>query len=260
MQGLQLIVIGSGSAGNATLLHLNGETLLIDAGLSPRRTHRACRDLGWPAPSHILLTHPDSDHLYRTWSTFTNRGDVTLHMHQHHVPWARAAGFEMHGIRTFEDTCQVAGVMAQVHLAAHDDHGTCAFVMTVDGVRIGWATDLGAVPQSLLQAFADVDLLAIESNYDRAMQEASDRPEFLKARIMGGNGHLSNRQALDAVCTIAQTAPLEQIILLHLSRQCNCPNRINALWQDHAPHLADRLLVTHQHEWTRVRGLSAVAN
>lgn len=257
---MRLIVLGSGSAGNATLLYWQGETVLIDAGLSPRRVHRACRDLDLPRPSRILLTHPDSDHLYRSWSTWTNRGEVRLHLHADHVGHAEAAGFHHSAMDTFNDTCRIGGIDVDVHLTAHDDHGTCAFVIHVGETRIGWATDLGSVPDALLEAFERIDVLAIESNYDRGMQEASDRPFFLKQRIMGGSGHLSNRQALHAACAIADRAPLQQIVLLHLSRQCNCPGLIADLWAAEAPHLVDRLTLTTQHAPTPLGVLNASAN
>lgn len=256
---MQLIVLGSGSAGNTTLLHVDGETMLIDAGLSPRRVHRACTELSLPRPTRILLTHPDSDHLYRTWSTWVNRGEITLHLHAGHVHHAHAAGFESRGMETFHEACQIGSVRIDAHLMAHDDHGTCAFLMHIGEERLGWATDLGRVTPELVRAFADVDVLAIESNYDRVMQETSDRPLFLKTRIMGGGGHLSNRETLDAVCAIAETAPLQQVVLLHLSRQCNCPLRIADLWEAHAPHLVDRLVITSQHERVFIRPANALA-
>jgi phosphoribosyl 1,2-cyclic phosphodiesterase len=256
---VQLIVLGSGSAGNAALLCIDGETVLIDAGLSPRRVHRACVELDLPRPSRFLLTHPDSDHLYRTWSTWVNRGEVTLHLHAGHVGHANRAGFTSVGMETFNDSCQIGSVYIESHLMSHDDHGTCAFVLHVSGKRIGWATDLGRVTPELIRALADVDILAIESNYDRIMQETSDRPVFLKTRIMGGGGHLSNREALDAVRAIAESAPLQQIVLLHLSRQCNCPTRIADLWEAHAPHLVDRLVITSQHERVHIGSANSLA-
>ncbi|MCA9304092.1 MAG: hypothetical protein KC996_08225, partial [Phycisphaerales bacterium] len=62
--------------------------------------------------------------------------------------------------------------------------------------------------------------LAIESNYCPRMQEASGRPAYLKKRIMGGSGHLSNEESAHAIGLIE---PGERLVLLHLSQQCNCP-------------------------------------
>jgi hypothetical protein len=64
------------------------------------------------------------------------------------------------------------------------------------------------------------------------MQERSNRPWFLKRRITGGHGHLSNQQALAAVRKILDRAPRlpDHIVLLHRSRQCNCPDLLRALF------------------------------
>jgi phosphoribosyl 1,2-cyclic phosphodiesterase len=245
---MQLTVLASGSAGNASVLFIDGQVVLIDAGLSPRRVHRACTDMGLPRPSHILLTHPDSDHLYKTWSTFVNRGEVLLHLHKGHVPSALAAGFKTTFMRPFDNACAVGPMHMELTLASHDQQGTCVFLLHIGDTRLGWATDIGRITPTILKLLRRSDVLAIESNYDRDMQEQSDRPWFLKQRIMGGSGHLSNSETLHAVKAIAKWSDLRHIVLLHLSRQCNCPMRIEDLWLSEAPHLADRLMLSSQHQ------------
>ena len=87
-----------------------------------------------------------------------------------------------------------------------------------------------------MEQFVDLDVLALESNYDPRMQEQSDRPLYLKRRIMGGRGHLSNAQALGAIRQMLdrsakQTGNLPaHIVLLHRSRQCNCPDLVRRMF------------------------------
>jgi phosphoribosyl 1,2-cyclic phosphodiesterase len=138
---------------------------------------------------------------------------------------------------------------------AHDLTGSHGFVVDGFGGRIGYATDLGRVPVQLLTAFEDLDVLAIESNYDSQMQLASGRPAFLKQRIMGGNGHLSNTQALAAVRQILDRADARRkrlpsrIVLLHRSRECNCPKLLQRLFHADA-RIAPRLVLAEQYERT----------
>ncbi|NJL31128.1 MAG: hypothetical protein HC898_05580 [Phycisphaerales bacterium] len=109
----------------------------------------------------------------------------------------------------------------------HDDKGTIGYRIDSPGGSIGFATDLGRVPEPLIELFTaqgGVDLLAIESNYDPVMQRTSSRPWFLKQRIMGGHGHLSNQQAFELARTIVQQShpgKPARIVLLHRSQQCN---------------------------------------
>src|SRR5690606_36345078 len=84
----------------------------------------------------------------------------------------------------------------------HDRQGSNGFLGETPYGSFGYATDLGCVPPALIERFAGVDVVAIESNYDPAMQKSSDRPASLKRRVMGEAGHLSNFQAFDAIRNI----------------------------------------------------------
>jgi phosphoribosyl 1,2-cyclic phosphodiesterase len=98
-----------------------------------------------------------------------------------------------------------------------------------------------------------VDLLAIESNYDPPMQLRSKRPLFLKRRIMGDAGHLSNEQAFEAVRRILDRSPdgsPRHIVLLHRSRQCNCPQTVREVFARDG-RIAARLTLSDQRRPTR---------
>jgi phosphoribosyl 1,2-cyclic phosphodiesterase len=107
------------------------------------------------------------------------------------------------------------------------------------------------VPTELVRRLCGVDVLAIESNYDPAMQRASGRPDFVQRRITGGRGHLSNEQALAAVkrvftrCRRAGCSPPGHIVLLHRSRQANCPRLVRSLFS-REPGLGRRLVLAEQ--------------
>lgn len=263
---LSFCVLGSGSSGNATLLHVDSpgdpRFLLLDAGLSPRETAKRLAPLGLTLAdiSHILVTHLDADHLNIGWVAGLERHDIHLCVHQRHAPLAGRIGFPVRRTSTFRDHLQLGPLCVHALLFAHDDLGTVGFILDHDGRRLAFATDLGRIPPSLAEALADVHALAIESNYDRNLQITSARPDYLKRRIMGGQGHLSNEQCLDLVLAVAQRAPLEHIALLHLSRQCNDPRIIHALYADRAPHLLDRLTITSQYTPTPMLRINAAAS
>ena len=261
---LSLAVLGSGSGGNCSVVRLDGadppRLLMIDAGLSMRQTRRRMARLG-VEPGQItdlLLTHLDHDHLGHAWRQAVRNLGVTVHLHRQHLRAALDRGLTVDRISPFEDDFDLGDdARIEVVRLAHDELGTTGFVIEHGGGRLGWATDLGRVPKALRQRFVNLNALAIESNYDRAMQVASRRPPFLKRRIMGGRGHLENEQALEAVLHVAGTSRLVHLVLLHLSRQCNDPSLVRALWADRAPDMVDRLVLSHQHEptaWLTVPG------
>jgi len=250
---LRMAVLGSGSSGNCTLLILEngGEPLrvLIDAGLSPRETARRLHHFGIHPEhiDHILITHVDHDHFRPTWARACARWSIDVHAHVRHCRghsplqvlerrlYGFTSGFEI-GHSTRIDPVGLA----------HDVLGSTGYVIQHGERRLGFATDLGRVPDGLLDCFVDLDVLAIESNYDRTMQVESPRPEFLKRRIMGGLGHLSNEQAMQAILLIASRCRLQHIVLLHLSRQCNCPALVRRLYERTAPELGDYLTISNQ--------------
>lgn len=260
---ISLAVLGSGSGGNCTLVRLHGgrpRSILIDLGLSPRATRRRLHDIGasYQEVSDILITHADLDHFAPTWATpIQQPGAPRLRAHGRHVGGLAARGVPPTSLMMLESPAvpldEFTGIRSLV--LPHDGPGATGFIIEHMGARLGFATDLGRVTPELLESFAGVDILCIESNYDPDMQLASPRPEMLKSRIMGGSGHLSNEQALEAALTLDAHAPLSRVVLLHLSRQCNDPALVRSLWQRRAPRLAERLVITSQHHPTAFIGL-----
>jgi phosphoribosyl 1,2-cyclic phosphodiesterase len=224
-----LCVLASGSRGNCTVLVAGGSVTLIDAGLSPLRTRRGLAALGLSMDDvgQVLLTHLDTDHACPGWA-----GKIPpacrLFVHRRHAGRAERLGL-LHRARceVFEGEFEFPGARVSPLLVHHDDLGVAVFRFRFDdGSSLGWATDVGRVSDDLVNHLAGADVLAIESNYCPRMQREADRPWFLKARIMGGNGHLSNQECLEGVRRIR---PRRHVVALHLSRQCNRPELVRAL-------------------------------
>ena len=112
---------------------------------------------------------------------------------------------------------------------------------------LGYASDLGHAPKYLNEIFAEVDVLALEYNHDVQMEQNCDRPKHLIERVLGSHGHLSNVQAAAFTSEILQArqTPLQALIPLHLSRQCNTPE-LAATAARAVLHPATKLLVASQ--------------
>ncbi len=275
---IELCVLGSGSSGNSALVRVNGEAILIDAGFGPRTTAKRLSDTGVRVADlrAFLLTHLDRDHFNPNWYHTLLEHGITVYCPK------RQIGDLYDGFRQYRpdaeprvlhdkgliqpvtdavfDLPTAGGGGARVkpiHLA-HDREGTVGYVINSGTHRMGYATDLGHVPAELTEAFIDLDLLALESNYDAEMEAASDRPMVLKRRVMSDHGHLSNDQARNAIREACDRSskPPRHIVLLHLSRQCNDPVIVRDLYADD-PHLSARLCVTdqsHRTEWLTADG------
>jgi phosphoribosyl 1,2-cyclic phosphodiesterase len=265
---VEVCVLASGSAGNCTVVRTPAGALLIDCGIGPRTAARRLAGTGVSVADveGICLTHLDHDHFCRTWlNTILGRG-ITVYCHESRVddlirmalgpaPSSEDVEQLVARVLTFggDEFEALPGLCLKPLRFAHDRMGSHGFLVEGFGSRIGYATDLGHVPHTLLEEFGDVDLLAIESNYDRQMQLHSPRPWFLKRRIMGGCGHLSNDEAFEAVrgilgrCEARGTPPPAHIVLLHRSRECNCPDRLRRLFGRDA-RISPRLVLAEQYE------------
>jgi phosphoribosyl 1,2-cyclic phosphodiesterase len=248
--------------------------LLIDAGLGPRTTARRLRGTGVAVGdvSAICLTHLDHDHFSRNWLNTILDRHVRVYCHLRRVDDLVRCALGSEPERDLADEFRslvhpfndepfepIEGLEFRPILLAHDRLGSNGFVLSGFGSRVGYATDLGRVPEDLVEEFCDLDVLALESNYDRQMQLDSPRPRFLKRRIMGGAGHLSNEQALQTVrrilrrCEAMGSRLPAHIVLLHRSRECNCPQLLRRLFSRDA-RIARRLVLAEQYErsqWLR---------
>ncbi len=245
-------ILASSSRGNATAISFDdsGRFVLVDAGISPKRVRAAILESGSVARFQrlraIFLTHLDSDHWTASWAAQMKRAPVPILVRKEHAPLAVKLGVPATCLRTMNGAAFRLGDTATITAipVPHDDLGSTAFRMDCEHASIGHATDLGCVDDELVDAFASVDILNIESNYDEEMQLRSSRPEFLKRRIMGNAGHLSNEQSVAAVAKIAAHGTLRHLNLLHLSEQCNRPEIVREAFGAGVPSMADCLHIS----------------
>lgn len=241
--GMAICVLASGSSGNCAVLTFRPapdaprRVVLLDAGLSPNRTAKLLlqRAIRPDEVDDIVFTHLDSDHCHPGWPGAIRPGGwrARLRIHRRHLGRAERAGMLCRPTEPFDTDLAIDPTLrASVCTSEHDSLGVAAFRFVAQCEQgqshLGYATDVGAVTNTLTRLMHGVDLLAIESNYCPQLQHASDRPEFLKRRITGGAGHLSNAESADAARDIN---PRQHLVLLHLSRQCNTPERALAAHQ-----------------------------
>lgn len=133
----------------------------------------------------------------------------------------------------------------------HDAADPVGFVFRAEGVRMGFATDLGYIPPNVKAQFAAVDLLLLESNHDLEMLRDGPYPWAVKQRVLSRVGHLSNEATADFLenCYDGQAA---YVILAHLSENNNLPELARVAAQraleGRASLLANRLLLASQAE------------
>ena len=251
---LEICVLASGSAGNAAILRSPAGIVLIDAGIGPRTLTKRLDGTGVRTTdiAALCLTHLDSDHFSARWALTLRRLNIPIYCHANKVEALASRSPDLVPlIRPFnvDAFSPIDGLTCDPIHFAHDQLGSHGFVVEGFGYRIGYATDLGHVPSYFFDRFRDLDCIALEANYDPQMQANSARPSFLKRRIMGGHGHLSNIQALAAIRKLLDRTRRfpDHIVLLHRSQECNCPDLVRQLFSTDK-RIVSRLTLAQQHE------------
>lgn len=218
--------LASGSSGNALVILSGGTRILLDAGISCRRISAALAELGLGAGDldAILITHTHTDHisglrtlLKRTdgpvWAT-ARAGRELLYR----LPEAEGRLCLAEPGTPFEvGCCSVTAVTT-----SHDAPGACGYRLdTADG-SVGILTDTGYITDQAAELLPGVDLAVLEANHDVETLRSGPYPYYLKQRILGLEGHLSNGDAAAFASLLAERGASE-IVLAHLSRENNTP-------------------------------------
>jgi phosphoribosyl 1,2-cyclic phosphodiesterase len=133
----------------------------------------------------------------------------------------------------------------------HDAADPVGFVFSSEGVRMGFATDLGYIPPNVREQLRDLDLLLLESNHDLEMLRDGPYPWSVKQRVLSRVGHLSN-DAASQFLSADYDGQAAYVILGHLSENNNLPELARVAAErallGRASLLANRLLLAAQHE------------
>ncbi len=222
---LRICHLASGSRGNATWVEAEGVALLVDCGLSgPLLASRlAARRLDPRRLAAVLVTHEHRDHIAGL-AALVERHRVTLHMTRGTLrgsgPLAGAAGRRVAAGTPFA----VAGLTVTAVAVPHDANEAVAYRIEGGGAAALVLTDLGDAAELPDRALSGLDYLLVEANHDEALLRDGPYPPFLKRRIAGPLGHLSNAQCGDLLARIVPLSPrLRRVTLGHLSGTNNAP-------------------------------------
>ena len=236
-------VLASGSSGNSAFVEAGGFGLLIDAGIGPRLLSSRLAVIGRSLKNvqAVLLTHTHSDHWKERTLAQMRTHHVTLYCHAAHFDFFASTSSAFETLRQADLVRQYTadqpfalpqGLQCLPIPIPHDSNPTFGFRLDGsadlfgDAWGLGYAADLGTTPGYLIEAFRGVNVLALEFNHDEEMEKRSGRPWPLIQRVLGNEGHLSNRQAAATLGDVLKTSAgsrLRHVVQLHLSRQCNRP-------------------------------------
>lgn len=224
---MKFSVLFSSSEGNCTYIEANGTRILVDCGISRSRIADCLHhfDVTFDAIDAICLTHNHIDHVKA----------LPVILRRHPIPvYATEGTFDalqsVLGDGLPDRQCVVVdagnsftigeGLTVHPFPVPHDAADAVGYTFEDGKSKLGFVSDLGEAPMMVRVNLRGCNGLVLESNHDPTMLEMSSRPPYLKQRIRGRSGHLSNQQAAELLADVA-SEQLRYVVPIHLSHECN---------------------------------------
>ena len=217
---MKFIILASGSKGNSTLIiNEKEELILIDAGISYKEIKEKVNRYGYDINNikHVLVTHEHEDHI-KSINSFSQAKIYSLK----DIIVANTT------LEKYQET-NINGFNITAIPLSHDVK-CCGYVVKDESETLVYVTDTGYVNYKNIKYITNADYYIFESNHNIPMLMETKRPFFIKSRILGDEGHLSNEVASDTLCDIIGDKT-KQIYLAHISQEANTKEKaINTLY------------------------------
>ena len=220
---MNITVLGSGSSGNAILLTLGNDGILIDAGFSRKEILSRLDELTISPKiiKAILVTHEHSDHVKGLRVT-ADHLDIPAYLTYETAKYLESKK-QMSKKKFIFDSgspFKLLGFTIHPFRVAHDAIDPVGFLVTAKNINVGIALDLGHMNSLVKCRLKGCNALILESNYEEELLKKSQRPLRLIRRIAGRFGHLSNDNALSSLNELL-TTDTSHLLLGHISSECN---------------------------------------
>jgi len=224
---MRLVSIASGSSGNCIYIGSDHTHILVDAGISNKRIEQGLNAIGLKGSdlNGVVITHEHSDHtkglgvlarkygipIYATKETLEEIDEMKYlgtYPRELYQPVAPEVNFA------------IGDLELQPFSIYHDAANPVAYRVRHERINVAVATDMGHFDQHIINHLKDLDAVLLESNHDVNMLQTGPYPYYLKRRILGDHGHLSNENAGRLLNYILHDN-MKQILLGHLSKENN---------------------------------------
>ncbi|TDG36017.1 MBL fold metallo-hydrolase [Pedobacter changchengzhani] len=215
--------INSGSNGNCYYVGNDTDAVLIDVGISCKEVEKRMNRLGLSIDKvkAIFISHEHSDHI-KGLEVFANKYNLPVYINNATLKNSRLSLSKDFTFSFNESIIEIGNLKVHAFSKFHDAADPYSFVVEYQDYRVGVFTDIGSVCHKLIKHFKICHAAFLEANYDTKMLEEGRYPYFLKHRITGGKGHLSNDEALQLFRNHSASY-MSHLLLSHLSKDNNEP-------------------------------------
>lgn len=252
---MKVCVLSSGSKGNSTLVITDKVKILIDLGTTTSYVEAALNNLNVDVKeiSHILITHSHVDHI-KGLKVFIKRYNPVILVTE---DMKNVLEKELGNFRYeyYEDKKAIIGdLTVNLIKTSHDAEESIGFVLTNNNSSMVYITDTGYINQKYFKILSNNNLYVLESNHDIKMLMDGPYPYYLKQRVQGDKGHLSNKQASDYLCKFIGDNT-RKIVFAHISEHNNSYEKVIETFNEELSKndmKFDNVLIAKQNEATEV--------
>lgn len=217
----------SGSSGNSTYIGTEKTHILVDAGVPMKNVIGGLKQLEVDGSElqGILVTHEHSDHI-KGVGALSRKFNIPIYANEE--TWqameTKLGRIDSVNKRVFYNNMDfyIEDINVQPYQIPHDAADPVGFSLFYKNKKISITTDLGYTNSKIIKAVMDSDLVILEANHDAEMLKSGPYPMYLKKRILGRKGHLSNEDAGQALLKMIK-GNVTHVLLAHLSRENNYP-------------------------------------
>tara|TARA_B100000497_G_scaffold128115_1_gene173501 strand:+ start:10278 stop:11039 length:762 start_codon:yes stop_codon:yes gene_type:complete len=221
--------LGSGSKGNSTVVESDTACVMVDCGFGLRNACTRLERIG-KSPEDltaIIVTHEHSDH-WKGIGALSAKYNIPVYLSAGSLKAKQIQSGEalFNCIDSHKDF-YVGDICIKPVPVPHDAREPIQYILSNGKVQLGILTDLGHFTPHVVSSYSKCDALLLECNYDDDMLLDGPYPRFLKDRVSGMFGHLSNRQAADLLLAL-DLSRLKTLVIGHISAKNNDVSLIKA--------------------------------
>lgn len=221
---MRICAIASGSNGNCYYFENYNEAVLIDAGVSCKQIVLRMEKLGLDVNKvkGVFITHEHGDHI-RGVNVFCKKFQIPVYITKATLENSKITlDPSLIKFINADDSTKIGDIVVNSFSKNHDAADPCSFKVSCNDKNVCVLTDIGKECDNVINNIKDSHAIFLETNYDEEMLWNGAYPYYLKSRVSGENGHLSNLQAATLILDHGQSS-LEHVFLSHLSENNNCP-------------------------------------
>lgn len=223
---IRAYMLYSSSKGNVAYLKCGSDEILIDAGVSARRICSSLEEIGTSIKNikAIFITHEHNDHIggLQTLTKYYKIPVYAPYLSARYIAGCQPETAEVLCDNDDGNCVELDNISVHTVGTPHDSLASVGFRIELGDKTFGYATDIGYMSENVANMLTGCDYVVVESNHDIDMLRQGEYPYYLKQRILGKRGHLSNKACADFLPELVEKGA-KSIVLAHLSENNNRP-------------------------------------